>query len=122
VAETMYWRYRSLSGFGPSPSTEPSLAPQPEYDSRGKGVTCCATHKRLSKTMTIREAAAVWNNPRADFLDRWAGMFAIRLEEIRPEHIAEYQNDRARESPQCMVDVELRALNALLKDVGLDVL
>ena len=46
-------------------------------------------------------------------------MFAMSLEEIRPEHIAEYQNDRARESPQCVVDVELRALNALLKDVGL---
>jgi Glycosyl transferases group 1 len=119
VAETMLSRYRSLSGFGPSISTEASLAPWPEYAFRWKGVTDFATHKQLSKTMTIKEAAAVWNNPRADFLDRWAQMFGVRLEEITPGHIVKYQNDRARESPQCVVDVELKALSALLKDVGL---
>jgi glycosyltransferase involved in cell wall biosynthesis len=118
VAETMLSRYRLLSGFGPSIWGESHTAP-PEYESCWKGVTNFATHKQLSKTMTIREAAAVWNNPRADFLDRWAQMFGVRLEEIRPDHIVKYQKDRVRESPQCIVDVELRALNALLKDVGL---
>jgi hypothetical protein len=41
----------------------------------------------ISKTMTIKKAAAVWNNPRADYLDKWAQMFSVRLEEITPDHI-----------------------------------
>jgi hypothetical protein len=73
----------------------------------------------ISKTMTIKDAAAVWRNPRADFLERWGEMFDLRLEEIRPGHIMKYQTDRAREKPQCIVDVELRALTVLLKYVGL---
>jgi hypothetical protein len=119
AAETMLARYRSLSGFGPSISTEASRASGLEYASGWRRGTDCATRKEISKTMTIKEAAAVWNNPRTDFLDRWAQMFDVRLEEITHEHIVKYKNDRARESPQCMVEVELRALNALLKDAGL---
>ena len=69
--------------------------------------------------MTIKDAAAVWRNPRADFLERWGEMFDLRLEEITPDHMMKYQRDRAREMPQCIVDVELRALTVLLKKVGL---
>jgi hypothetical protein len=73
----------------------------------------------LSKTMTIKEAATVWNDPRADFLERWGEMFNLRLEEVTAEHMMEYQTNRARETSQGIVDVELRALTVLLKDVGL---
>jgi hypothetical protein len=73
----------------------------------------------ISKTMTIKEAAAVWDNPRVDFLERWGEMFDLRLEEITPDHMMKYQTDRTRETAQSIVDVELRALAVLLKDVGL---
>ena len=121
VAETMLTRYQELSGVGSSLTAEASLAPAPapEYASVSKGATHFTTQKYISKTMTIEEAAAIWNNPRADFLDRWAQMFSVRLEEITADHIIKYQTDRAHESPQCIVDVELRALRALLKEVGL---
>jgi hypothetical protein len=117
----MLTRYQELSGVGSSLTAEASLAPAPapEYASVSKGATHFTTQKYISKTMTIEEAAAIWNNPRADFLDRWAQMFSVRLEEITADHIIKYQTDRAHESPQCIVDVELRALRALLKEVGL---
>jgi hypothetical protein len=73
----------------------------------------------ISKTMTIKEAAAVWENPRADFLERWGEMFDLRLEEVTHEHMRKYQTDRARETSQSILDVELRALTLLLKDAGL---
>lgn len=69
--------------------------------------------------MTVKEAAAVWENPRADFLERWGEMFDLRLKDITPEHMRKYQADRARETSQSILDVELRALILLLKDVGL---
>ncbi len=73
----------------------------------------------ISKTMTIKEAAAVWNNPRADFLERWGEMFDSRLEEISSSHLTKYGMVRAQESPQEIVEVEMRALTVLLKEVGL---
>jgi len=73
----------------------------------------------ISKTMTIKEAAAVWNDPRADFLDRWGEMVNVRLEEITQDHLVKYQGERILESPQCIVDVEVRALNELLRHAGL---
>ena len=73
----------------------------------------------ISKTMTIKEAAAVWNDPRADFLERWGEMFDVRLEEITQYHLMKYQMRRVQESPQCIVDVEMRALSELLKYAGL---
>jgi hypothetical protein len=74
----------------------------------------------VSKTMTIKEAAAVWNDPRADFLERWGDMFDVRLEEITQYHLMKYQVQRFSESPQSIVDVEMRSLIALLKHVGLN--
>jgi hypothetical protein len=73
----------------------------------------------VSKTMTIKEAAAVWNDPRADFLQRWGDMFDVRLEEITQYHLMRYQVQRFTESPQQIVDVEMRSLIALLKHAGL---
>jgi hypothetical protein len=74
----------------------------------------------VSKTMTIKEAAAVWNDPRADFLERWGDMFDVRLEDITQYHLMKYQVQRFNESPQSIVDVEMRSLIALLKYVGLN--
>ena len=73
----------------------------------------------ISKTMTIKEAAAVWNDPRADFLEKWGETLTVRLDEITQDHLAKYQRERIRESPQCIVDVEVRALTELLKHAGL---
>jgi hypothetical protein len=74
---------------------------------------------KISKTMTIKEAAAVWNDPRADFLEKWGEMLNVQLDEITRDHLAKYQRERIRESPQCIVDVEMRALTELLKHAGL---
>ena len=73
----------------------------------------------ISKTMTIKEAAAVWNDPRADFLEKWGERLNVRLDEITQDHLAKYQRERIGESPQCIVDVEVRALTELLKHAGL---
>ena len=69
--------------------------------------------------MTIKEAAALWNDHRADFLDRWGEMFDVRLEEITHYHLMKFQVQRFSESPQSTVDVEMRSLIALLKHAGL---
>jgi hypothetical protein len=74
----------------------------------------------ISKTMTIKEAAASWDDPRAGFLERWGEMFDLRLEEVTQEHLAKYQIDRSRESAECIVNVEVRALTLLLKCVGIN--
>ena len=73
----------------------------------------------VSGTMTIKEAAAVWKDPRADFLERWGDMFDVRLEDITQYHLMKYQVQRYSESPQSIVDVEMRSLIALLKYAGL---
>jgi hypothetical protein len=73
----------------------------------------------VTKTMTIKEAAALWNDPRADFLERWGEMFDVRLEDITQYHLMKFQVQRLRESPQSTVDVEMRSLLALLKYAGL---
>jgi glycosyltransferase involved in cell wall biosynthesis len=119
VAETMLTRYQKLSGVRSSFTAKVSIAPPPAYVSADKGGTHGTEQTRISKTMTIKEAAAVWNNPRAEYLEKWAQMFNVRLEEITPDHIIKYQTDRAHELPQCTIDVELRALRALLKCAGL---
>jgi glycosyltransferase involved in cell wall biosynthesis len=119
VAETMLTRYQKLSGVRSSFTAKVSIAPPPGCGSLDKGGTHVTAQTRISKTMTIKEAAAAWNNPRADYLEKWAQMFSVRLEEITPDHIIKYQTDRAHESPQCIIDVELRVLRELLKCVGL---
>jgi hypothetical protein len=72
----------------------------------------------VSKKMTIKEAAALWNDPRADFLERWGEMFDVRLEDITQYHLMKFQVQRFSESPQSTVDVEMRSLIALLKHAG----
>ena len=73
----------------------------------------------ISNTMTIKEAASVWDNPRADFLEKRRGNVRLAAggDIPRPHH--EISNGLTGETSQSMVDVELRALTVLLKDVGL---
>ena len=84
-----------------------------------EGSTLISNVTNVSKTMTIKEAAALWNDPRADFLERWGEMFDLRLEEITQYHLMKFQVQRFSESPQSTVDVEMRSLIALLKHVGI---
>src|SRR6202012_2193930 len=53
--------------------------------------------------MTIKEAAALWNDPRADFLERWGEMFDVRLEDITQYHMMKFQVQRFSETPQSTV-------------------
>jgi hypothetical protein len=84
-----------------------------------EGSSLISNVTNVSKTMTIKEAAALWNDPRADFLERWGEMFDVRLEEITQYHLMKFQVQRFSESPQSTVDVEMRSLIALLKHAGL---
>jgi hypothetical protein len=70
-------------------------------------------------TMTIGEAAALWSDPRKEHLRRWAETFGVPLQELHPGHVATYQKDRGEETIAAQVDVEVEALLALLKQVGL---
>lgn len=70
-------------------------------------------------TMTIAEAAALWSDPQKEHLRRWAETFGVPLQELHPGHVATYQKDRGKETTAAQVDVEVEALLALLKQIGL---
>jgi hypothetical protein len=70
-------------------------------------------------TMTIGEAAALWSDPRKAHLRRWAETFGVPLQELHPGHVATYQKDRGAETVSAQVDLEVEALLALLKQIGL---
>jgi hypothetical protein len=70
-------------------------------------------------TMTIKEAAANWKDPRRQHLKRWGETFGVPLQELHPGHVVTYQNDRGDETTAAQVDAEVSALLALLKQIGL---
>jgi hypothetical protein len=70
-------------------------------------------------TMTIKEAAANWEDPRCQHLKRWGETFGVPLQELHPGHVVTYQNDRGDETTAAQVDAEVSALLALLKQIGL---
>lgn len=78
-----------------------------------------ATNDKIVGTMTIREAVALWSDPRSELLKRWAETFGVPLQELHPGHVMTYQMDRGEEVPASQVDVEVGALLALLKEIGL---
>lgn len=77
------------------------------------------TKDKIIGTMTIREAASHWSHPRKDQLKRWAETFGVPLQELHPGHVVTYQKDRGEEATASQVDVEVGALLALLKEIGL---
>ena len=70
-------------------------------------------------TMTIKEAAANWEDPRRQHLNRWGETFGVPLQELHPGHVVTYQNDRGDETTAAQVDTEVSALLSLLKQIGL---
>lgn len=78
-----------------------------------------STEKQLQGAMTVREATAVWNDPRKEHLSKWAEQFGIRLMDFHIGHFRTYQADRAREVETSVVNEETRALLALLKEIDL---
>jgi len=74
---------------------------------------------KIVGTMTIREAAALWADPRREHLKRWGEAFGIPLQELHPLHAVTYPRDRGEEATASPVDAEVGALLALLKEIGL---
>jgi hypothetical protein len=73
----------------------------------------------ILKTMTIQEAAPLWDDLRRVHLQKWAETFVFPLEEFHYGHIVTYEKDRLAEAPYSVVWTEILALRALLKQVGL---
>jgi hypothetical protein len=73
---------------------------------------------QIRGTMTIHEAAPLWEDPRAVHLKRWGETFGITLEEFHIGHIVTYESDRLREVNYATMWTEVIALRALLKNVG----
>jgi hypothetical protein len=72
------------------------------------------------KTMIVREAAPLWDDPRSVHLKRWGETFTIRLDEFHYGHIATYEQERLAENVSYPnVWTEVKALRALLQHVGL---
>jgi hypothetical protein len=70
-------------------------------------------------TMTIREAAERWSDPRSGLLKRWGETFGVQLQELHPGHVETYQKDRGEDVGSSQVDAEVGALLVLLKELGL---
>jgi hypothetical protein len=77
------------------------------------------TNDKIVGTMTIREAAALWSDPRKEMLNRWAETFGVQLQDLHPGHVVTYQKDRGEETTASQLDAEVEALLALLKQIGL---
>ncbi len=68
-------------------------------------------------TMTIREAAAIWQDPRGEQLRHWAEAFGVQLRDLHLGHIRSYQEQRGGQVTGAEIDVEVEALLALLKQI-----
>jgi hypothetical protein len=77
------------------------------------------TNHIITATMTIREAAELWSDPRKVLLKRWGETFGVTLAELHPGHFVTYQKDRGEETSSAEVDAEVAALLELLKELGL---
>jgi hypothetical protein len=68
--------------------------------------------------MTIREAADIWSDPRRIHLTKWKKEFNQPLEGLHSGHVYTYRRERLQEVPASVVDAEIDALRALLKEAG----
>jgi|ERR1035437_3202027 hypothetical protein len=71
-------------------------------------------------TMTIKEAASLWEDPRREHLEHLAEIVIERLQDLQPFHVLTYQRNRSDQVTASQVDAEIEALLALLKHIGLD--
>jgi hypothetical protein len=77
------------------------------------------TGEKIVGTMTIREAAALWSDPRRQYLKRWAETFGVQLQDLHPGHVVTFQKDRGEETTSSQADTEVAALLTLLKQIVL---
>jgi hypothetical protein len=68
-------------------------------------------------TMTIKEAADIWQDPRREHLLQWAEAFGVQLRDLHLGHIRTYQKQRGEQVSGAEIDVEVEALLALLKQI-----
>lgn len=73
---------------------------------------------QILKTMTIQEAAALWSDPLRAHLGKWEREFNQPLEGLHVGHVITYQTERHREVDASVVNLEVDALRALLKEAG----
>jgi hypothetical protein len=73
---------------------------------------------QIVKTMTVLEAAPLWDDPRAVHLRRWGETFGITLEEFHIGHVLTYEKDRLGEVNYAVMWNEVIALRGLLKHAG----
>ncbi len=74
--------------------------------------------KPIQDLMTILEAAALWSDPQREHLEKWGERFAVRLKDFHIGHIRTYQEERVREVTAFVVNLEVAALLALLREVN----
>jgi hypothetical protein len=75
---------------------------------------------QIIKTMTVKQAAPLWDHPRNVHLKRWSETFEVPLAEFHYGHIATYEQERLAEKISYReVWTEICALRALLQHVGL---
>lgn len=70
-------------------------------------------------TMTIKEAASLWEDPRREHLEYVAEIVVERLQDLQPFHVLTYQRNRSDQVTASQVDAEIDAFLALLKHIGL---
>jgi hypothetical protein len=73
---------------------------------------------QILKTMTIQEAAALWDDPLRVHLGKWERDFNQPLENLHSGHIATYEKERLAEVGYPIVWTEVKALRTLLKHAG----
>jgi hypothetical protein len=74
----------------------------------------------ILKSMTVQQAALLWDDPRSVHLERWGEKFPIRLDEFHYSHIATYEQEGlGGKVTYSVVWTEVCAFRALLKHVGL---
>jgi len=74
---------------------------------------------QIVETMTIREAAPLWHDPRSEHLQHWAETFGVCLKDFHAGHIRTFQLERSQQVTGAQVDAEVEALLALLGELGL---
>jgi hypothetical protein len=73
---------------------------------------------KILKTMTVQEAAALWDDPLRAHLGKWEREFNQPLEDLHGGHVITYQIERHAEVDASVVNLEVDALRKLLKAAG----
>lgn len=77
------------------------------------------SNNEILGTMTIQVAAAHWSDPQNESLKHWAETFQVPLQDLHIGHVRTYQQERDGKVIASQIDIEVAALLALLKQIGL---